>query len=96
MPTEPKFKLTIAQFHELRDEYGGICLNCGARKYGGIEPDARGYVCDDCGKKAVVGIEEALLRDRIEVVSPKTRSSVFAAYLDPLDVEDSDDGVDLD
>jgi hypothetical protein len=91
MPTKPKFKLTLTQFHELRDESGGICLSCGCLRYGGVEPDARGYLCEDgCGTKAVVGIEEALLRGRIEFVSPNPKGSVLAAYLDPRHGDDAD------
>jgi hypothetical protein len=90
MPAKPSFKLTRAQFHELSDEHGGICLACGATQDSGVEPDARGYPCDECGQRAVCGIEEALLAGRIELVSPKTQGSVLAAFLDPRDDEDGD------
>lgn len=39
----------------------GICTNCGAIADGHVEPDAQNYHCDACGKKAVVGMELALL-----------------------------------
>jgi hypothetical protein len=90
MPATPRFKLTKAQYHELREEHGGICLSCGCLKYGGVEPDARGRLCEDgCGKKAVIGIEEAVTRGRIEFVSHKPKDSILAANLDPSDAEDS-------
>jgi hypothetical protein len=42
----------------------GICLDCGEIQYGGIEPDARDYPCDSCGKHKVYGLEEAVLMGR--------------------------------
>lgn len=56
----------------LSDEFGGvgeamlfndnegICYACGNIQYG-VEPDARSYRCDECGKNAVFGIEETLI-----------------------------------
>ena len=38
----------------------GFCLACGEDAYG-CEPDARGYECEACGKRAVYGAEECLL-----------------------------------
>jgi predicted RNA-binding Zn-ribbon protein involved in translation (DUF1610 family) len=38
----------------------GFCLACGAEAYG-VEPDARKYECDECGKAKVYGAEEILL-----------------------------------
>jgi len=38
----------------------GICMECGEEHFG-VEPDARKYLCESCGKKAVYGAEEALL-----------------------------------
>jgi hypothetical protein len=96
MAAKPKFKLTIAQLHQLRDENGGICLACGCLRYGGVAPDARGYVCENgCGAKAVVGIEEVLTKGCIEFVSGDATGSVLAIYLDPHDSEDSDCSTDL-
>ena len=37
-----------------------ICMNCGEEHFE-VEPDARKYLCESCGKKAVYGAEEALL-----------------------------------
>ena len=43
-------------------DYGnGICTACGAVMFGGHEPDARERKCEDCGKLAVYGMEEAIL-----------------------------------
>ena len=38
----------------------GFCLNCGEDAEG-VEPDARTYRCQSCGKRAVFGAEECLL-----------------------------------
>jgi len=38
----------------------GFCLACGAEAYG-VEPDARGYVCEGCGARKVYGAEECLI-----------------------------------
>jgi len=43
-----------------RDDYTGICIDCGSEQ-GGCEPDARKYKCEDCGKNTVYGAEELLL-----------------------------------
>lgn len=38
----------------------GICLACG-EDADGCEPDARRYVCECCGERAVYGVEELLI-----------------------------------
>ena len=38
----------------------GFCLACGAEA-SGVEPDANGYLCEECGKREVCGAEEILL-----------------------------------
>jgi hypothetical protein len=38
----------------------GFCLACGNEQYG-VEPDARRYECEDCGKPKVYGAEEILM-----------------------------------
>jgi len=38
----------------------GFCLACGDEAYG-VEPDARQYECESCGKEKVYGAEELLL-----------------------------------
>ena len=48
------------------DSYEGICLSCGATQ-SGVEPDARGYRCEACGDRQVMGLEQALLEDRIDL-----------------------------
>jgi hypothetical protein len=38
----------------------GLCVACGEEQ-GGCEPDARKYLCEHCGKRAVYGADELLL-----------------------------------
>ncbi len=42
------------------DEGVGFCVNCGYEQMG-VEPDARGYECENCGQPKVYGAEELLL-----------------------------------
>jgi hypothetical protein len=57
-----KSDLTLQQVIEAveADEYIGFCIHCGEEHYG-IEPDARRYECEVCGKAGVYGAEELLL-----------------------------------
>jgi predicted RNA-binding Zn-ribbon protein involved in translation (DUF1610 family) len=43
------------------DDDVGFCIACGAKVYG-IEPDARKYSCEECGKPQVYGAQELLFR----------------------------------
>lgn len=51
---------------EMIDDYNsgimdpGICIACGD-SCDGVEPDARRYKCEACGKRAVYGAEELLI-----------------------------------
>jgi len=56
--------ITIEQYEEARDDYMGFCLSCGAEREC-CEPDARGYICDECGKSKVYGAEEILMMGRV-------------------------------
>lgn len=38
----------------------GICIACGEEQ-DGCEPDARNYLCENCGKRKVFGAEELLM-----------------------------------
>lgn len=38
----------------------GFCIHCGA-EVDGVEPDARGYECEECGERKVYGAEELLM-----------------------------------
>lgn len=44
------------------DDNNGYCTTCKAvTNDGGVEPDAEGYRCDECGSMTVMGIEQALI-----------------------------------
>lgn len=45
---------------EAMEENGGFCLDCGTAAYG-VEPDARRYLCEECGATQVYGAEEIIL-----------------------------------
>ncbi len=51
---------TLEEIEDAREEYGGFCIHCGAYREE-VEPDARGYTCDDCGEDAVYGAEELVI-----------------------------------
>jgi len=57
-----KLKVTLDQILEAieADDNLGFCLACGAEAYN-VEPDARRYTCESCGKPRVYGAEELLL-----------------------------------
>lgn len=44
-------------------ENEGICTECGHTQ-SGVEPDAMGYHCEECGESSVVGIETAIMMAR--------------------------------
>lgn len=54
--------VTIDRIMELveMDDNMGICIACG-EDVQGVEPDARNYECECCGKRAVYGAEELLI-----------------------------------
>lgn len=53
--------LAAAERRMLDLDNPGFCLECGAETEG-VEPDARRYICEECGAPAVYGAEEILLR----------------------------------
>ena len=56
------------EYSEHREEYDGYCTTCeDVTVEGGVEPDARGYECPECGMNTVIGIEEALIDGLIEI-----------------------------
>jgi len=58
-------KLSV-RMDDLMDGTMGICLACGEEAYG-VEPDARNYECESCGKSEVFGLEEAVLGGDVEL-----------------------------
>lgn len=58
----PHERVTLDQIMEAvqADDNLGFCLACGAEAHG-VEPDARRYQCESCGKPRVYGAEELLV-----------------------------------
>ena len=55
-------RITLDQIlRAVEDDYMGICIACGNEQEG-VEPDARGYECESCGKNKVYGAEELLMQ----------------------------------
>lgn len=53
---------------EAIEENSGYCTSCNEiTNFGGCEPDARNYECDECHKKTVFGIEEAIISGFIAI-----------------------------
>lgn len=47
-----------------RGEYRGMCLACAAEAHG-VEPDARGFLCEECGAEKVYGLEQLVLMNLV-------------------------------
>ncbi len=59
--------LTLEEYVEYRDDYIGVCLECGSIQEN-VEPDARHRPCDaeECGALQVFGAEELLIMGMVE------------------------------
>jgi len=67
------FKMLESEYQEYNEDYSGICFSCGEIQYGNCEPDAEKYLCENCDKRSVYGIEQALLMGRIEFIAEKPK-----------------------
>lgn len=65
MNTIKPIQVSEAEYADLTENYGGLCIECGDQAYG-VEPDARRYRCESCGANAVYGVEELLIRGVIQ------------------------------
>ena len=54
-----------SQFYELTRESCGICVGCLHVAYGGCEPDAEKYECENCNLPKVYGVEQLALMNLI-------------------------------
>jgi len=66
MLDKPKLTQEAYEEHVAGDD--GICLACYAWNYGDVEPDAEGYPCSECGADEVMGAEQALMEEEIELL----------------------------
>lgn len=60
-----KFQMFESEYRYYRENYIGLCVECGA-ECDSVEPDATSYTCHNCGACQVYGVEELLIRGRIE------------------------------
>lgn len=74
MSKEKGYTITESELQEHVDNYDGICMSCGAWTDGGVEPDASGYVCEECGKRRVVGAEFAMIAGGLTFVAEDTEA----------------------
>lgn len=62
-----QFKPVLAEDENLMEmDTTGFCLACG-EEASSVEPDARKYTCESCGKPKVYGLEELLLMGLLKV-----------------------------
>ena len=61
-----KIKLSLEEYEAGAEESNGMCTACGDIQYGGCEPDARKYLCENCGARSVFGFEECLMMGLVE------------------------------
>lgn len=61
------FEFTQDQLLGMTNEHPGGCTQCGEYAEG-VEPDASGYECENCGADAVEGIDNLMMRDMVEVI----------------------------
>ena len=55
--------ITIEEYDEHADHFAGYCTHCDAiTEFSGIEPDADGYPCPDCGRDTLMGLAEAMMQ----------------------------------
>lgn len=59
-------KLTERQYLDADESNTGFCLACKAEA-GPVEPDARRYLCEVCGKRQVYGVSELLIMGQLDI-----------------------------
>lgn len=59
--------MTTSNYEEASADNAGFCTHCDAITAEDVEPDAEGYECPECGKATVMGVENALVYEHIEI-----------------------------
>jgi len=77
---------SLEQIEELIDDNGGFCIKCGAEHYG-VEPDARGYECEECGRSSVYGAEEIMLMGLVSENPENQSLDSYTSLEDPIKVK---------
>lgn len=60
-------KMTEQEYKEHELDNSGYCTRCDAITTSEVEPDAEGYTCPECQNESVMGIENALVYEHIEI-----------------------------
>lgn len=60
-----KIRFSLEQIEEAMANYCGFCTACGA-ECDSCEPDAREYLCKECGANKVYGAEELALMGLVD------------------------------
>ena len=55
-----QFRPIISESELMEERSAGFCLACGEEAFS-VEPDARRYECEACGKQLVFGLEELVM-----------------------------------
>ena len=64
--TTKKLPVLLVREWEANEGYPGFCLSCGTTN-DGVEPDAVGYLCEECGAEKVCGLEYGFLMGRVRL-----------------------------
>lgn len=68
---DAKMTITTDEYLEHSQDNDGYCTSCGEFSCGGVEPDAEGYECPNCGEMTLMGTEQAFLTGDITVEEPE-------------------------
>lgn len=61
-------EISEAEYHQHRDDLDGFCRHCNEfTEFGGTEPDAHDYLCEQCGEEELFGAEEALIMGFLDI-----------------------------
>ncbi len=61
-------EMTMAEYEQEREAYMGYCTACDEITRDCTEPDAEEYNCPACEQNTVMGIENAVITEKIEIV----------------------------
>lgn len=68
--------MTEFEFRQHEEEYNGYCVRCrDITRFGGTEPDAEEYPCEECGKTEVIGMHWALMMGHLIIIERKQNGS---------------------
>lgn len=60
-------KISFDEYNEAVSSYAGYCTSCDEiTEWSGVEPDAEGYECPECGEDILMGVEQAMICGYLE------------------------------